>query len=246
VIAVLGACVASEVTSAKMKSYLGLLSAFLSALHVFMQVLWKELGLLQTIEDNADSKGIANVILRAKEKEMVEPDVVARTKPDGVASHERDHLLARAPVTASKNTSMALLNLEDVRFKLTLDKAGKGDKVAQYDVANFYFRGFGVEKDEKAALDWFKKSAAKSHTVKGHAGAQYEVARFYKLGLGGVTVDDDTANRYFGLAMNQGQPPPEDHPMIDQRRALPLEGYPLIDRCKSLLPMIAKLRSDLA
>jgi hypothetical protein len=101
------------------------------------------------------------------------------------------------------------------RFQLNLGKARKGDKYAQYYVASFYFRGVGVRKNEKAAFDWFKKSAAR-----GHAGAQYEVARFYNSGLGGVTLNEDTANIYFDQAMSQEQPPPEDHPMIDRWKTL--------------------------
>jgi TPR repeat protein len=40
----------------------------------------------------------------------------------------------------------------------------------KYYVAGFYFRGVSVRKNEKAAFDWFKKSAAR-----GHADAQYDV-----------------------------------------------------------------------
>jgi hypothetical protein len=99
------------------------------------------------------------------------------------------------------------------RFQFDLDKAEKGDKDAQYYVASSYFGGVGVRKNEKAALDWFKKSAARGQSI-----AQYEVARFYTSGLGGVTVNEDMANIYFDMAMSQEQPTPENHPMIDRGR----------------------------
>jgi TPR repeat protein len=60
-----------------------------------------------------------------------------------------------------------------------LEKAKKGDKVAQYDLGTVYETGFGVLVDEKEAAKWFLKAAEQDHVL-----AQLKLGILYYLGKG--------------------------------------------------------------
>lgn len=70
-------------------------------------------------------------------------------------------------------------------------KAEKGDMVAQYDLAKCYADGLGTPKDEKAALEWYLKSAAREHTP-----AYISLGSIYSHGFG-VKQDWAESIRWF-------------------------------------------------
>ncbi|MCD7798298.1 MAG: SEL1-like repeat protein, partial [Akkermansiaceae bacterium] len=45
------------------------------------------------------------------------------------------------------------------QYRLRLRKAEQGDAEAQYELGVCYFKGEGVEKDEKEAVRWYRKAA---------------------------------------------------------------------------------------
>lgn len=48
-------------------------------------------------------------------------------------------------------------------FEQHQKEAEQGDAVAQYNLALSYYDGERVAKDEKQAIDWFKKAAEQGH-----------------------------------------------------------------------------------
>lgn len=71
----------------------------------------------------------------------------------------------------SKNYSVA--------FRELAPFASQGNAEAQFDLANMYRAGNGVERDDARALDWYQKAAAQ-----GHAKAQYNLGAMYMSGRG--------------------------------------------------------------
>ena len=80
----------------------------------------------------------------------------------------------------------------------TKTKACSGDADAQLKLAEIYFKGIGISKDEVEAFKWFKKSAEQ-----GNASAQERSGWCYSNGFG-VPKDDAEAVRCFRAATNQG------------------------------------------
>lgn len=83
-------------------------------------------------------------------------------------------------------------------------KAEKGDAFAQFELAERYAAGLGTPKDEKAALDWYLKSAAREYTP-----AYVGLGSIYSQGLG-VKQDDAEAIRWFPKAALAGNPIAQD------------------------------------
>lgn len=81
---------------------------------------------------------------------------------------------------------------------LTAAKAGHAD--SQFNVALMYEQGIGVAKDEKEAVVWYGKSAAKEN-----AAAQYNLGVLYENGRG-TAVDFAKANEWYRKASVQGDP----------------------------------------
>ena len=69
------------------------------------------------------------------------------------------------------------------------EKAEQGDIIAQEELAEMYFEGIGVKKDDKKAFDWIEKAAKQEE---GYAPAQYKLAKMYLGGIG-VKKDDKKA-----------------------------------------------------
>ena len=80
----------------------------------------------------------------------------------------------------------------------TKTKACSGDADAQLKLAEIYFKGIGISKDEVEAFKWFKKPAEQ-----GNASAQERSGWCYSNGFG-VPKDDAEAVRCFRTATNQG------------------------------------------
>ena len=78
--------------------------------------------------------------------------------------------------------------------------AQAGDPWAQYGLAVAYDDGFGVPRNFKLALEWYKRAGSQ-----GLADAQYMAGRFYGSGRG-VKQDPAKALFWFELAAAGGQP----------------------------------------
>jgi TPR repeat protein len=83
-------------------------------------------------------------------------------------------------------------------FETYRKQAENGDPKAQYELANIYATGEGVETNGTAAVEWFRKSGDQ-----GYAPGQNGLGRMYASGLG-VSKDDVEAVRWFRMAANQG------------------------------------------
>ncbi|MDQ6969037.1 MAG: tetratricopeptide repeat protein, partial [Mariprofundus sp.] len=91
-------------------------------------------------------------------------------------------------------------NEAEKAFPVCLIAARKGDAYAQNIIGVSYASGDGVALDSKAALLWFRKSAAQ-----GFAKAQSNLGLAYLDGAG-VSRDQAAANHWWTLAAAQGEP----------------------------------------
>ena len=80
----------------------------------------------------------------------------------------------------------------------TAAKSGHAD--SQFNLALMYEKGMGVGKDEKEALNWYRKSAEQ-----GNSNAQYNLGVLYENGRG-CDVDFAQANQWYRKAAVQGDP----------------------------------------
>lgn len=76
--------------------------------------------------------------------------------------------------------------------------ARKGSRGAQYGLGLLYSKGRGVEKDQEAAVNWFRKAANQ-----GLSRAQFSLALRYRSG-NGIARDDTEAVNWFRKAADQG------------------------------------------
>ena len=83
-------------------------------------------------------------------------------------------------------------------FQMTLEKAEKGDPVAQYDLGELYFTGNGVPGDLGKSVEWYRKSADQ-----GHPRAQFNLGWMYENGRG-VPADEAKAAEWYRKAADQG------------------------------------------
>lgn len=88
-----------------------------------------------------------------------------------------------------------------MQFGKKIAKAKTGDAQAQYEVGNMYLRGRGVERNGKAAYEWFSKAADQ-----GHVRAQYKVGYLYFKGEG-VDKDPNKALKWIRRAADQDYAP---------------------------------------
>jgi TPR repeat protein len=76
--------------------------------------------------------------------------------------------------------------------------AKQGDADAQYNLGAMYTNGKGVEKDQKEAVKWFRKSAEQ-----GNAKGQFGLGVSYDDGKG-VPEDDEEAAKWYRKSADQG------------------------------------------
>ena len=79
-----------------------------------------------------------------------------------------------------------------------IEKASNGDAESQYDLGFRYLIGRGVPKDDKHAVEWFRKAAEQ-----GDATAQFNLGAMYADGKG-VPKDDVLAYMWSNLAAASG------------------------------------------
>jgi len=82
-----------------------------------------------------------------------------------------------------------------------LQKAGSGDREAQFRLGLAYDTGIGVKRDYGQAADWYRKAANS-----GNPGAQNNLAGLYSRGLG-VPQSDVEAFRWYMRAPQSAIPP---------------------------------------
>lgn len=82
--------------------------------------------------------------------------------------------------------------------EIWLPLAESGDPRAQHAIARLYEKGKGVDRDFKAAADWFRKAAEQ-----GHADSEYRLAVGHVYGLG-VKRDETAALSWLRKAANHG------------------------------------------
>ena len=76
--------------------------------------------------------------------------------------------------------------------------AKQGDVYAQFGLGRMYYNGYGVPKNDREAVKWFRLAAKQ-----GFASAQYDLGRMYANGKG-VTQDQQEAYIWFSLAVANG------------------------------------------
>lgn len=86
----------------------------------------------------------------------------------------------------------------EVCFRGHMELAQNGYPLAECQVGYFYYDGLGVEKDEKKAFYWTKRSA--EH---GDRDGQFNLAWFYEEGIG-TRRDEALANQWYKKAAEQG------------------------------------------
>jgi len=101
-----------------------------------------------------------------------------------------------APPSFSFEYDEATTTSQDVANLLILAK--KGDAEAQYNLANAYLKGEGVEKNEKEAAKWFEKSANQDY-----ADAQMAMGFVYRGG-GARPMNKVLSYMWFDLAAKNG------------------------------------------
>lgn len=85
-------------------------------------------------------------------------------------------------------------------FKEFSAAAEAGHANSQFNLGLMYEQGIGVDKDEKEAIVWYRKSA-----VQGNAFAQFNLAVLYENGRG-TAVNFAQANEWYRKASLQGDP----------------------------------------
>ncbi|WP_019519289.1 tetratricopeptide repeat protein, partial [Faucicola boevrei] len=78
---------------------------------------------------------------------------IAKVVPDIIRTTYGD-FDANGYLLSANETALKAMN-----FKTVQKKANKGDKDAQYHLAKMYELGVHTQKDEKKAIEWYKKSA---------------------------------------------------------------------------------------
>jgi len=138
------------------------------------------------------------------EREIGEP--AYRFVPPFERSH-RNHLLGfdRRSAPAFQWPREIVAAYEDferreLEFKQALIQAQRGAVDKQVEVGRHYRDGVGVERDDKLALKWFKRAAAKNDP-----GGQVGLGTLYAAGRG-VKRNETKAKRYFHLAARKDDP----------------------------------------
>ena len=69
-------------------------------------------------------------------------------------------------------------------FRWSLAAAKQGDVISMKNIGFAYYKGRGVEQNDKSAFEWFMKAAAR-----GDPRSQYMIGRAFEKGRGGVDLD---------------------------------------------------------
>jgi len=85
-------------------------------------------------------------------------------------------------------------------FHYYMKAAMEGNSKAQFEIANFYSNGDGVEKDFDEAFQWCKKSAENEYTP-----AEYLLGGFYHIGSG-CEKNLSSAFEFYNRAAEKGNP----------------------------------------
>ena len=88
----------------------------------------------------------------------------------------------------------------DELYQLINAPAKKGNADAQFYFGKMYRNGQGVSKNEREAINWFRKSAEQ-----GNADAQYELGQMYQSGSG-VKTNAREAQKWYEKSAGQGHP----------------------------------------
>ena len=80
-----------------------------------------------------------------------------------------------------------------------LAAARKGDMEAQFQVAENYYYGHGVDENEAEAAEWYEKAA-----LQGHVESMMKLGQLYYLGGDGVPEDEDEAKKWYAIAAKAG------------------------------------------
>jgi uncharacterized protein len=92
-----------------------------------------------------------------------------------------------------------------------ISRAEQGDANAQYDLAERYHDGLGVQRDHQLALAWFQRAAQQ-----GHPRAQTNLGLMLFLGRG-TTANPVEAVKWLTLAVRHGDP--KAGPILDKMRS---------------------------
>jgi len=95
---------------------------------------------------------------------------------------------------------LELLQSNEARFSKELARAEKGDVESQYNLANMYTTGVGVDIDPKQANIWYERAASQ-----GYVKAEYKLGLIYYEG-NGVKQNHKTAFKWFKSAAENGYP----------------------------------------
>lgn len=106
--------------------------------------------------------------------------------------------------------------------------AAKGNKKAQYRMGRCYAKGRGVEKDKKAAFQWYTKSAKQDY-----AKAQYALGKCYLKGKG-TPADQQKAKTWLKRAVKN---PKGGDEILQEIRKEAAEGE---EDAKAILQLIGK------
>lgn len=82
-------------------------------------------------------------------------------------------------------------------FEELLEKAQAGDIEAQFQVAEKYHVGLGVDENEVEAVKWYKKAA-----LQGHVESMRKLGLIYYIGGDGVPEDDAESEKWYTMAKN--------------------------------------------
>jgi TPR repeat protein len=77
--------------------------------------------------------------------------------------------------------------------------AEEGDADAQFNIGWMYLNGYGLQVNDKLALEWWKKASQQ-----GHSDASFSIGMLYSLGEGDVPKDKNLAIDYYLLAVEDG------------------------------------------
>ena len=91
--------------------------------------------------------------------------------------------------------------IDETTFPTFLEAAQNGNALAQFYVAQCYYNGTGVEKNQTTAMEWMQKAADQ-----GHPYAQYACAMQYLSGEGAVKQDTIQGVQWLEKAAQNGLP----------------------------------------
>lgn len=110
--------------------------------------------------------------------------------------------LLNSPAIAGFEEGIAAYEANNIplAYKEFLAAAEEGHSDSQFNIGLMYEHAIGVDKDEKEALGWYRKSAEQ-----GNALAQFNLGVLYENGRG-TAVDFTQANAWYRKASVQGDP----------------------------------------